>query len=106
MAEIFEDHIYGTEDYIPTLKNVLEVVGIELKEKKNTNLSAQYFGLIAVKEDGKVIIKKVEPNSVRRIRRRVSGQNFLCHMSVDIGQTEISNCVTISKCFVVDSKDV
>ena len=64
VAEIFENHIYGTEDYIPTLKTVLEVAGLELKEKKNPNLSAQYFGFIAVKEDGKIIIKKVEPNSV------------------------------------------
>ncbi len=64
VAEIFEDHIYGKEDYIPTLKTALEVVGLELKEKKNPNLSAQYFGLIAIKENGKIIIKKVEPNSI------------------------------------------
>jgi predicted metalloprotease with PDZ domain len=64
VAEIFENHIYGTEDYIPTLKTALDVVGLELKEKKNPNLSAQHFGFIAVKENGKVIIKKVEPNSV------------------------------------------
>tara|TARA_X000000368_G_scaffold418391_1_gene417869 strand:+ start:1410 stop:3116 length:1707 start_codon:yes stop_codon:yes gene_type:complete len=64
VAEIFEDHIYGTEDYIPTLKIALEVVGLELREKKNPNLSAQYFGFVAVKENGGVIIKKVEPNSV------------------------------------------
>lgn len=64
VAEVFENHIYGTEDYIPTLTTALEVVGLELKEKKNPNLSAQYFGFIDVKENGKVIIKKVEPNSV------------------------------------------
>ena len=64
VAEVFENHIYGTEDYIPTLKTALEVVGLELKEKKNPNLSAQYFGFVSVKESGKVIIKKVEPNSV------------------------------------------
>ena len=64
VAKIFDNHIYGTEDYIPTLKSSLEIVGIELKEKKNPNLSAQYFGFIDVKENGKVIIKKVEPNSV------------------------------------------
>ena len=64
VAEIFENHIYGTEDYIPTLKTALEVVGLDLKEKKNTNLSAQYFGFVAVKENGKIIIKKVEPNSI------------------------------------------
>ena len=39
-------------------------MGIEVKEKKNPNLSAQYFGFVAIKDDGKVIIKKVEPNSV------------------------------------------
>ena len=64
VAEIFENHIYGTENYIPTLKNALDVVGLALKEKKNPNLSAQYFGFVAAKEDGKIIIKKVEPNSV------------------------------------------
>ena len=63
VAEIFENHIYGTEDYIPSLKSALEVVGVNLKEKKNQNLSAQYFGFISIKENGKVIIKKVEPNS-------------------------------------------
>lgn len=63
VAEIFENHIYGTEDYIPSLKSALELVGVNLIEKKNQNLSAQYFGFIAVKENGKVIIKKVEPNS-------------------------------------------
>jgi predicted metalloprotease with PDZ domain len=64
VAEIFENHIYGTEDYIPTLKTALEIAGLELKEKANTNLSAQYFGFVAGKEDGKIIIKKVEPNSI------------------------------------------
>ncbi|MEE2700153.1 MAG: M61 family peptidase [Bacteroidota bacterium] len=64
VAEIFENHIYGTADYIPTLKSVLEVVGINLKEKRNPNLSAQYFGFFTLKENGRVIIKKVEPNSI------------------------------------------
>ena len=64
VAEIFENHIYGTEDYIPTLKKTLNIIGVELSEKKNTNLSARYFGFMASKENGKIIIKKVEPNSV------------------------------------------
>jgi predicted metalloprotease with PDZ domain len=64
VAEIFENHIYGIEDYIPSLASSLTTVGLELKEKKNTNLSAQYFGFVSVKEGGKIIIKKVEPNSV------------------------------------------
>ena len=64
VTEIFDSHIYGTEDYIPTLKKALNVVGLEIIEKKNPNLSAQYFGFFATKEDGKLIIKKVEPNSI------------------------------------------
>ena len=64
VAEIFENHIYGTEDYIPTLKNAFEAVGIELKQKKNPDLGAQYFGFIAVKENEKLVIKKVAPNSI------------------------------------------
>ena len=64
VSEIFENHIYGTENYIPTLKTALDVVSLALKEKGNTNLSAQYFGFVAVKENEKIIIKKVEPNSV------------------------------------------
>ena len=36
----------------------MEVAGLELKEKKNLNLSVQYFGFIVVKEDGKIIVKK------------------------------------------------
>ena len=63
VAEIFENHIYGTENYIPTLQTALEVIGVKLEEKDNTNLSAQYFGFMSIKEDGKIIIKKVEPNS-------------------------------------------
>lgn len=67
IAEIFENHIYGTYDYIPTLKVALGVVGLALKEKKNPNLSSQYFGFSSIKDNGKVIIKKVEPNSVSDI---------------------------------------
>ena len=64
VVEIFKNHIYGTEDYIPTLKKSLEFIGLELQEKKNPNLSAQYFGFVAIKENGKIIIKKVEPDSI------------------------------------------
>ena len=63
VEEIFKNHIYGTKNYIPSLENALNLVGIELKEKKNANLTAQYFGFVALKENEKLIIKKVEPNS-------------------------------------------
>ncbi len=62
--QIFEDHIYGVENYIPTIKESLKIIGLKLIEKNNPNLAAQYFGFVAVKENGKIIIKKVEPNSI------------------------------------------
>ncbi len=64
ISQIFEDHIYGTEDYIPTLKESLKIVGLKLQEKNNPNLSAKYFGFIAIKENEKLIVKKVEPKSI------------------------------------------
>ena len=35
-----------------------------LEDKINPNLSAQYFGFVSAKENGEIIIKKVEPNSI------------------------------------------
>ena len=64
VAEIFESHIYGTEDYIDNLKSALDIVGLMLEDKINPNLSAQYFGFVSAKENGEIIIKKVEPNSI------------------------------------------
>ena len=63
VSNIFKDHIYDTKNYIPTLNSLLSQIGLELIEKKNPNLSAQYFGFITMKENNKIIIKKIEPNS-------------------------------------------
>tara|TARA_B110000116_G_scaffold91699_1_gene79894 strand:- start:7 stop:1710 length:1704 start_codon:yes stop_codon:yes gene_type:complete len=63
VKKIFKNHIYGTEDYIPTLKNKLKLIGLELEESKNPNLCAQFFGFVVVKENNRFIIKKVELNS-------------------------------------------
>ena len=64
VSKIFKKHIYGTQDYIPSLKKSLGHIGLKMKNKKNPNLLAQYFGMIAVKENNKIIIKKIEPNSI------------------------------------------
>jgi predicted metalloprotease with PDZ domain len=63
VKEIFKNHIYGTNNYIPSLETALDLVGLQLKEKKNANLSAQYFGFVTIKENERLIIKKVEPDS-------------------------------------------
>ena len=45
------------------MNSLLSQIGLELIEKKNPNLSAQYFGFITIEENNKIIIKKIEPNS-------------------------------------------
>ena len=63
IMKIFNDHVYGTKNYVPTLKNQLQHIGLRLKDKKNPSLSAQFFGFLGLFQDKKIIIKKVEPNS-------------------------------------------
>ena len=46
VKKIFQDHIYGTKDYIPQLNLALDIVGIELVEKGIQTLFSQYFGFI------------------------------------------------------------
>ena len=53
IKEIFNKHVYGTKDYLPTLEKKLEYVGLQLKEKVNPNLSARYFGFLAVDQENK-----------------------------------------------------
>ncbi len=108
VAQIFEDHIYGTEDYIPTLKNSLDIIGLELKEKKNPNLSAQYFGFVAIKDNGRVIIKKVEPNSVADKNGigpedqviKINGKEIKDSLSAILKETEKEVQLTIKKKFL------
>ena len=47
-----------------------------------------------------------EPNIGRYIASPVSGQNFLYNLSMDIGQTEISTCITVCQLFVIKSQQV
>lgn len=64
VAEIFNKHIYGTEDYTNSLTEALNIVGLQLKAKNNSSLSARYFGFMTVKEEGKTIIKKIQLHSI------------------------------------------
>ena len=63
VSKIFQNHIYGTSDYIPSLKKSIEIVGLKLVEKKNPDLLCRYFGIVSQISNNKLIIKKVEPNS-------------------------------------------
>jgi len=63
IKKIFKDHVYGTKNYIPTLNEKLDYVGLKLEEKDNPNLSARFFGILGLYQEKKIIIKKVEPDS-------------------------------------------
>ena len=60
---IFNNHVYGTFDYIPSLNKTLDHVGLKLIKKDNENLGAHFFGFLGLIDNNKFIIKKVEPNS-------------------------------------------
>lgn len=64
VAEIFSQHIYGTEDYLPSLKAILPKIALELNDLKNPSNSAHKLGFLSAKIDGKHIIKKVLNGSV------------------------------------------
>lgn len=61
---IFKNHLYGSKDYIPSLKENLEYVGVKLIEKENINLTAKLFGFITQKVNDKYIVRFIEPGSI------------------------------------------
>jgi predicted metalloprotease with PDZ domain len=60
VSEVFNNHIYGTEEYTKTLTEALSYVGFELVKTKNPSLSAHKFGFISIVQNGKHIIKKIQ----------------------------------------------
>lgn len=64
VSEIFNKHIYGTEDYTDSLKFALDKVGFELVPTENSNLSACKFGFFTVLENNKHIIKKIQNHCI------------------------------------------
>ena len=50
IINIFKDHIYGTKDYIPTLRKKIDYIGLNLEDKKHPDLGAQYFGIITIEK--------------------------------------------------------
>ena len=64
VSEVFNNHIYGIEDYTNSLKSALELVGFELVKVNNPNPTADMFGFISIVDNGKHIIKKVQNNSL------------------------------------------
>ena len=60
VSEVFNNHIYGTEEYTKTLIEALSYVGFDLVKTKNPSLSAHKFGFISIVQNGKHIIKKIQ----------------------------------------------
>ena len=64
VSEVFNNHIYGTEEYTKTLTEALSFVGFDLVKTKNPSLSAHKFGFISIVQNGKHIIKKIQNTCV------------------------------------------
>ena len=64
VAQVFSQHIYGTEDYLPSLKAILPKIALELNDLDNPSHTARLFGFMTAKIEGKYIIKKVVNDSV------------------------------------------
>tara|TARA_B110000305_G_C19453909_1_gene649664 strand:+ start:1859 stop:3592 length:1734 start_codon:yes stop_codon:yes gene_type:complete len=62
--QIIKDHIYNKIDYTKSLETCLSYVGLELEETLNPSLSARYFGFICIEENNKIIVKKIQDNSI------------------------------------------
>lgn len=65
---IIKDHIYNTIDYTNSIKKCLSYVGLNLKETLNPILSARYFGFICMQENNKMIVKKIQDNSIVEVK--------------------------------------
>ena len=59
VTQIFSQHIYGTEDYLPSLKKILPKIALQINFLKNPSLTARLFGFLTAKIEGKTIIKKM-----------------------------------------------
>ncbi len=64
VSQVFTQHIYGTEDYLPSLKAILPKIALELNDLENPSLTASLFGFLSAKINGKCIIKKIMNDSV------------------------------------------
>ena len=64
VRRIFEDHTYGTEDYIPTLRSLLHEVGVDLVLEDNDLIVPRYLGFRARKVEGEFEVYRVEKGSV------------------------------------------
>ena len=59
VAQVFSQHIYGTEDYLPSLKTILPKIALQIYFLENPSLTARLFGFLTAKIEGKTIIKKM-----------------------------------------------
>ena len=46
VSKVFSQHIYGTEDYLPSWKSILPKIGLELNDLENPSHMARLFGLL------------------------------------------------------------
>ena len=84
VSSVFDKHIYGTDDYTPSLKKALTTVGINLTEIQNPSATAQQFSFISVVENGKHIVKKVQENSESDLNKIVVEDEILAINNISL----------------------
>lgn len=64
MTDFFVDYVYGTENYEPLLRELLDIVGAELVRTPSSTSNEQRFGFKAIAEKSSTRVSAVLPGSV------------------------------------------
>ncbi|HEY8404592.1 MAG TPA: PDZ domain-containing protein [Flavobacteriales bacterium] len=81
---IFSSLVFGTDDYIPFLKEALNTVGLEMVEKELNDCAATHFGLVVDESQGKVVVRSVAEGSPADMAKLWVGDEILSVNRVSI----------------------
>jgi predicted metalloprotease with PDZ domain len=60
---IFDNHLHGTSDYMPSLEHYLLLAGLEIKKVPATKTTERMFGFGTDEAGGKAVVALVQPES-------------------------------------------
>lgn len=63
LPTIFDHHLYGTSDYLPSLEHYLLLAGLEIKKTPAPKATERMFGFGTDEAGGKAVVALVQPNS-------------------------------------------
>ena len=99
VEQVFSQHVYGTEDYLSSLKTILPNIALELNDLENPSHTARLFGFFTSNIEGKHIIKKVLNDSVADKAGIAVGDEVLSIEGKPIEKT-------VNDCLAIDVKEV